>query len=65
MKIKHLAIITLLLTSFYVTAQNEAKMLRFPTIHGTIWLCLPILGLICTSRLQLVYLFFVTLRHYA
>ncbi len=34
MKIKHLAITTLLLTSFYVTAQNEAKMLRFPTIHG-------------------------------
>ena len=34
MKIKHLFLSILLLGAISLTAQEEAKMLRFPTIHG-------------------------------
>ena len=34
MKIKHLILSFLLLGAYSLTAQEEAKMLRFPTIHG-------------------------------
>ena len=34
MKIKHLFLSILLLGSISLIAQEEAKMLRFPTIHG-------------------------------
>ena len=35
MKIRHLFLSILLLGAINVSAQEEAKMLRFPTIHGS------------------------------